>query len=273
LKALSDIEAILDIRRISGALGAEVRGLDLALPISEQALAAVKRAFLEHHVLVVPDQGHLTPDQLSAFARLWGPLQSMPEGSPSLSGNREVFVLDFEGKAPPTDIWHSDLTLEERPPLGSVLLGRTIPVGGDTIFANQHLAYDLLSEGMRRMLDGLSAVHDGRFWTKSGKFTLDQLPQSVHPVIRTHPETGRKALFVNSAYTARLEDMTDEESQPLLSWLWQHSVQPNLTFRHRWTPGDLVMWDNRSVQHFAVADYGAARRVMHRVTILGDRPA
>jgi taurine dioxygenase len=272
VKTRPNNEGLPDVQRVSGALGAEVRGLDLALPIGERALAALKLAFLEHHVLVIPDQGHLTPAQLSTFANLWGPLQSMPEGSPMLSGHREVFVLDFEGKKPPTDIWHSDLTLEERPPLGSILLGRVIPVGGDTIFANQHLAYDLLSEGMQRLLSGMRAVHDGHFWTTAGKFTLDQLPCSVHPVVRTHPETGRKALFVNSAYTARFEDMTPEESEPLLSWLWRHSVQPNLTFRHRWRQGDLVMWDNRSVQHFAVADYGSARRVMHRLTILGDRP-
>lgn len=261
-----------DIRRAAGALGAEVRGIDLALPLDQPLFAALKAAFLEHHVLVFPGQEHLTPDQISRFASLWGPLQTMPEGSPSLDGNREVFVLDFEGKKPPTDIWHSDLTLEERPPLGSVLLGRVIPIGGDTIFANQHLAYDALSDGMKAMLNGLNAVHDGHFWTRGGKFTIDQLPRSVHPVVRTHPETERKALYVNSAYTAHFEDMTQEESRPLLEWLWTHSVQPNFTFRHRWTQGDLLMWDNRSVQHFAVADYGTARRVMHRVTILGDRP-
>lgn len=260
------------VRQVGGALGAEVRGLDLAKPLDPESVAALKTAFLKYHVLVIPGQGHITPEQLSAFASCWGPLQSMPPGSPSLTGHNEVFVLDFEGRKPPTDIWHSDLTLEERPPLGSVLLGRVIPIGGDTIFANQHLAYEMLSEGMRSMLDRLNAVHDGHFWAQNGKFTIDQLPRSVHPVIRVHPETGRRALYVNSAYTAHFEGMTIEESRPLLEWLWTHSVQPNFTFRHRWSEGDLVMWDNRSVQHFAVADYGTARRVMHRVTILGDRP-
>jgi taurine dioxygenase len=261
------------VRRLGGTFGAEITGLDLSAQLDETTVDALRRTFLEHCVLVFPGQGHLTPAQQAAFASRWGELQLMPEGSPVLGGQREVFVLDFEGRRPPTDVWHSDLTLTVRPPMATVLLGRVIPIGGDTLFASQYLAYEAFSDGMKAMLEGLRAVHTGKYWAKNGTtFEEDELPRSAHPVVRTHPETGRRALYVNSAYTSHFEGMTVEESRPLLDWLCSHSVQPNFTFRHRWSEGDLLMWDNRCLQHFAVADYGSARRVMHRVVILGDEP-
>jgi taurine dioxygenase len=260
-------------RALGGSIGAEVGGLDLSAPLDESTARALRQLFLQHCVLVFPEQGHLSPAQQVAFARHWGELQTMPEGSPLLEGQREVFVLDFEGRKPPTDIWHSDLTLTARPPMSTILLGRVIPVGGDTLFANQYLAYEQLSEGMKAILEGLRAVHTGKHWAKSAaRFDEEELPHSVHPVVRTHPETGRKALYVNAAYASHFEGMTIDESRPLLEWLCTHSVQPNFTFRHRWSAGDLLMWDNRCLQHFAVADYGAAKRVMHRVVVLGDEP-
>jgi taurine dioxygenase len=162
--------------------------------------------------------------------------------------------------------------MEECPPLGSFLLARTVPVGGDTIFANQYLAYESLSEELRRVLDGLKAVHNGDVFAKSGGYDPGRFPSTVHPVVRTHPETGRKALFVNPVYTSHFEGMTKEESRPLLDFLCEHAVQPNFTFRHHWTQGDMLVWDNRCLQHFPVADYGSNPRTMHRVTVLGDRP-
>lgn len=257
---------------ISGALGARVDGIDLAKPVSDATLARIRQAFLDYCVLVFPGQGHLTPEQHVAFAAKWGDLHVTPAPDSCLEGYPEILVLDFEGRPPPTDKWHSDVSMDECPPLGSLLLARTIPVGGDTIFANQYLAYDALSEGMKRMLDGMRAMHTGDVFGRDGGIDPAKLPRNLHPVVRTHPETGRKALYVNAVYATHFEDMTVEESRPLLDYLSAFSVQPNFTFRHRWTEGDLLMWDNRCLQHFAVADYGAQKRVMHRVTILGDKP-
>ncbi len=259
------------ITPLSGALGARVDGIDLR-DVDDAVMTELNAAFLDHCVLVFPGQQGLTPEEQVAFAGRWGKVHHMLTPEACLDGNLAVLVLDFQGRKPPTDKWHSDVTMEECPPKATFLLGRTIPTGGDTIFANQYLAYDALSDGMKKMLDGLNAIHDGQNFAKAGGFDPSRFPSSLHPVVRTHPETGRKALFVNTTYTRHFENMTIEESQPLLDWLYDHSVQPNFTFRHHWTEGDLIMWDNRCLQHFAVADYGDQRRVMHRVTVLGDRP-
>jgi taurine dioxygenase len=261
----------LTITPLSGALGAQVDGIDLR-DVDDELMKELNTAFLDHCVLVFPGQQRLTPEEQVAFAGRWGEVHHMLTPEACLDGNLAVLVLDFQGRKPPTDQWHSDVTMEECPPKATFLLGRTIPVGGDTIFANQYLAYDVLSDGMKKMLDGLNAVHDGQNFAKAGGFDPVRFPSSLHPVVRTHPDTGRKALFVNTTYTRHFEGMTIEESQPMLDWLYHHSVQPNFTFRHHWTEGDLIMWDNRCLQHFAVADYGDQRRVMHRVTVLGDRP-
>jgi taurine dioxygenase len=261
----------LTITPLSGALGARIDGLDLR-DVDDDIMTLLNAAFLEHCVLVFPGQQAITPDQQVAFAARWGEVHQMLTPEACLEGNLKVLVLDFEGRKPPTDKWHSDVTMEETPPKATFLLGRTIPVGGDTIFANQYLAYEALSDGLKQLLDGLNAIHDGATFAKSGGFDPARFPSSVHPVVRTHPETGRKALFVNKSYTRHFEDWTEEESQPLLQWLYTHSVHPNFTFRHHWTEGDLIIWDNRCLQHFAVADYGTQRRTMHRVTVLGDRP-
>jgi taurine dioxygenase len=257
---------------LSGALGARADGVDLSLPLDDSMMALLKDAFLRHCVLIFPRQDALTPEQQVAFAARWGEVHLMPTPDKCLDGNRAVLVLDTHGERPVTDQWHSDVTMEECPPLGSFLLARVVPVGGDTIFANQYLAYDALSDGMKRLLDGLHALHNGDNFARAGNYDPATFPSSVHPVVRTHPETGRKALFVNPVYTSRFEGMTVAESRPLLDYLCAHSVQPNFTFRHRWTQGDLLMWDNRCLQHFAVADYGSSPRTMHRVTVLGDRP-
>jgi len=262
----------LRLTPLSGALGARIEGIDLAAPLDDTAMAFVRDAFLTYCVLVFPGQQALTPEQQVAFAARWGEVHRMPTPDKCLDGNRAVLVLDTYGERPVTDAWHSDVTMEPCPPLGSFLLARRVPVGGDTIFANQYLAYEALSDGMKRMLDGLHAVHNGDNFARAGNYDPATFPSSLHPVVRTHPETGRKALFVNPVYTTRFDDMTAAESKPLLDYLCAHSVQPNFTFRHRWTEGDLLMWDNRCLQHFAVADYGSSPRTMHRVTVLGDRP-
>jgi taurine dioxygenase len=263
----------ISVTLLSGALAARVEGLDLSVPPDDATMALLRQALLDHCVLLFPGQDRLTPEQHVAFAERWGEVHVMPTPEACLDGNPRVLVLDTHGERPVTDQWHSDVTMEACPPLGSLLLARVVPVGGDTIFANQYLAYEALSDQLKTILDGLNAVHNGANFAKAGNFDPARFPASVHPVVRTHPETGRKALFVNSVYTSHFEGMTVPESRPLLKWLFAHSVQPNFTFRHRWSAGDLLMWDNRCLQHFAVADYGSQPRTMHRVTLLGDRPS
>ncbi|MCG8591301.1 MAG: TauD/TfdA family dioxygenase [Proteobacteria bacterium] len=262
----------LDCVRLSGALGAEVRGVDLAA-VDEPLFEEIHRAFLEHHVLVFRDQ-KLTPEQQIEFGERWGELHIHPI-VPHLKGYPPILAIVNLGKQRAiTEIWHSDVTFAETPPMASLLYAIDVPeAGGDTLFANQHAAYERLSPGMKALLDGLRAVHSGRgLGAATGKAEEWQLQGQLHPVVRTHPETGRKALFVNLAFTVGFEDMTAEESHPLLHYLCRQAVTPDVTMRHAWRKGDLVMWDNRSVQHYAVHDYGDAARTLHRVTVIGDAP-
>jgi len=262
----------IECTRLSGCLGAEAHGVDLAA-IDDATCEQLQRAFLEHHVLVFRDQ-KLLPEQQIAFGERWGELHIHPI-VPHLEGHPPILPIDNHGKRRTiTEVWHSDVTFEERPPMASLLYALEVPeAGGDTLFANQHAVYDRLSPGLQRMLEGLRAVHSGRgLASATGKGEQWKLHGRTHPVVRTHPETGRKALFVNSAFTIGFEDMTAEESRPLLAWLCRQAVTPDVTMRHRWRKGDLVMWDNRSVQHYAIHDYGDAQRRMHRVTVIGDEP-
>ena len=268
----------MEIRRIAGALGAEVLGVDLSRNFSEEE---IRQAFLEYQVVFFRDQV-LTPAQFMAFARRMGKPVEYPfvkgiEGFPEII---EVKKLEHERRNF-GGIWHSDTAYLEEPPMGSMLLAREVPpYGGDTLFASQYLAYEALSESLRGMLDGLVAVHssakadvsktrEDRIKEQSGsskEFTAE------HPVVRTHPETGRKALYVNIAHTARFKGMTEEESAPLLSYLFQHQVKPEFTCRFQWRAGSLAFWDNRCTQHNPVNDYHGHRRVMLRITLQGDRP-
>jgi taurine dioxygenase len=262
----------IEVTPIGGALGARVQGVDLAEPLVDAELARLREAFHEYQVLYFPDQGHISPAEQLTFARRWGEVIKTPAPDKQHPEVPEILVLDTYGEKPVTDMWHSDITMEPVPPLGSFLLARTVPVGGDTIFANQYLAYDALSDGMKQMLDGMRASHTGDTFARQGNYDPADFPRSLHPVVRTHPETGRKALFVNSVYTTCFEGWTEEESRGLLDYLCAHAVQPNYTYRHRWTVGDMLMWDNRCLQHFGVADYGSQPRTMHRITIKGDVP-
>lgn len=260
------------IAPLSGALGARVDGLDLREALDPAMVALLKKAFLRHHVLIFPGQDRMTPDQQIAFAAHWGEVHRMTATQKCLDGNPAVLLLDTQGERPYTDTWHADMTMEECPPLGAFLLAKVVPMGGDTIFANQYLAWEALSPGMQRMLDGMRAMHCADIVAGTGIYEPDQFPRNLQPVVRTHPESGRKALFVNPVYTTHFEGMTRVESRPLLEYLCNHAVQPNFTFRHRWTQGDLLMWDNRCLLHFGVADYGSQPRTLHRVMVQGDRP-
>lgn len=261
----------ISVRPLSGTFGARIEGIDLSGELDDATMARLREEFLRHHVLLFPGQGPIRPEHQVAFAARWGELHRMAPGI-HVERYPEILELNTKGNKPATDRWHSDMSMAECPPMATMLLGRVIPVGGDTIFASQYQAYDELSEGMKHMLAGLRALHCGDNFAKDSGYDPDTLPRNLHPVIRTHPETGRKALYVSLEYTRNFENMTVEESEPLLKWLAAYCVQPNFTIRHQWTAGDLLMWDNRCLQHYAVADYGSAPRIMHRITILGDRP-
>jgi taurine dioxygenase len=270
----------LKLRRIAGALGAEIEAVDLAARLSPEAVAEIRRAFLEHQVIFFHDQP-LTPAQFMAFARHMGrpieyPFVKGIEGFPEVI---EVKKLEHE-RQNFGGIWHSDTAYLAEPPMGSMLLAREVPpYGGDTEFASQYAAYEALSEGMRRLLDDLKAVNASskadatrtrEDLTRQKEIVAEYVAE--HPVVRTHPETGRKALYVNVGHTVRFSDMTEEESAPLLAFLFRHQVKPEFTCRFQWRAGSLAFWDNRCAQHNPVNDYHGQRRVMHRITLAGDKP-
>lgn len=270
---------------VAGALGARISGINLADPLDAEVLQAVREAFRQYLVLSFSDQGHITPRQHAQFAANWGELQRLPAGTIDPDGNilqlktggaddrrsRSGDVSEAQKLARP-DIWHADQTFEPFPPLGSFLLAHTLPpVGGDTMWSNQYLAYETLSAPMRTMLDGLTAQHSGEGYYAVIGLDPASAPRNVHPVVVTHPETGRRALFVNRIWTKRIVELSDTESRALLEYLYEHAVQPEFTCRHTWTQGDLVMWDNRCTLHYAINDYGSSQRIMLRATALGDR--
>lgn len=259
----------LEVRRLAGALGAEIVGLDLTRPVPAETFAAVRDAFLEHQVVCIRGQAAMSPDDQLAFARLWGEVAVHPY-VPSIDGHPGI--MRIYDPNPITQTWHADTTHAARPPALTLLLARVLPeVGGDTMFASAYAAYESLSPGLRATIDGLRAVHRGT--ERAAAAGLDQEAVTAsHPVVRTHPDTGRKALFVNGNYVTHIEGWTEEESAPLLAYLYAQVGRPEHTYRHRWQDGDLVIWDNRCTQHAVVADTAGAERVLHRVTIAGDEP-
>ena len=272
------------VQPVAGAIGAEVSGVDLSKDLGADAVAALRRAWLEHLVLFFRDQA-LPPARFLAFAKRFGEpieypfvkgLDEFPEIIPVLKLENEK--VNFGG------IWHSDTTYLDVPPMASMLVAREVPpAGGDTEFANMYLAYETLSSGMKRLLDGLVAVNSSAAADVS-RTREDRLKDSAradakkeyvasHPVVRVHPETGRRALYVNVAHTVRFEGMTEEESAPILKYLYAHQTRPEFTCRFRWRAGSLAMWDNRCAQHNAINDYQGHRRLLHRITLAGDKPA
>jgi taurine dioxygenase len=260
---------------MAGALGAEVLGVDLAREIPARE---IRRAFLEHQVVFFRGQT-LTPAQFMAFARSMGQPIEYPfvkglDGFPEVI---EVKKLEHE-RHNFGGIWHSDTAYLQEPPMGSMLLAREVPPhGGDTEFASQYLAYEALSDGMKRMLEGLVAVNASSKAdvTRTREDRVKEYSthyEAEHPVVRTHPETGRKALYVNLGHTVRFRGMTESESAPLLEYLFRHQVRAEFTCRFRWEVGSLAFWDNRCTQHNPINDYHGHRRVMHRITLAGDRP-
>ena len=273
----------MKIRKIAGALGAEISGIDLSAGLNREQAGAVRAALLEHLVIFLRDQP-LSPQQFLDFARAMGEPVEYPfvQGIAGFPTIIEVKKLEHE-RVNFGGVWHSDTTYLQEPPMGSMLLSREVPpCGGDTLFANQELAYEELSGTMKRVLDGLTGIssaakadvsrtREDRI-RSSGKENKVEDYVCEHPVVRTHPETGRKSLYVNIAHTVGIKGMSTEESAPLLEFLFRHQVKPEFTCRFAWTPNAIAFWDNRSAQHNPVNDYHGYRRVMHRITLKGDKP-
>lgn len=272
-----------EIRRCAGALGAEILGIDLSQPLDETLAQALRAAWLEYQVLFFRDQ-HLNSDQYLRLARCFGEPVEYPfirglDGYPMIT---PVVKLEHE-RHNFGGVWHADTTYLDEPPKASMLLAREVPpFGGDTLFASQTAAWEALSPGLQRTLSSLSGVSSSAKADVSrtredrirdaGRADAKREYSAEHPAMRTHPETGRPALYVNVAHTARFAGWTEEESAPLLAWLFAHQVRPEFTCRFTWRPGSIALWDNRCVQHNPVNDYHGYRRVMHRITLRGDRP-
>ncbi|MCL6690970.1 taurine dioxygenase [Pseudomonas sp. R3.Fl] len=274
----------LTLAPLSPALGAVVSGIDLRQPLDDAQHQAIEQALLSHQVLFFRDQP-LTPSQQAAFAARFGDLHIHPI-YPSVPEQREVIVLDTAvTDVRDNAIWHTDVTFLETPALGAVLAAKQLPpYGGDTLWASGIAAFEALSKPLQRLLDGLTATHDisksfpqERFGaTDADLVRLEEArkknPPRSHPVIRTHPVTGRKALFVSDGFTTRINELSAVESRAILDLLFAHVARPEFTVRWRWRENDVAFWDNRVTQHYAVDDYRPQRRVMHRATILGDKP-
>jgi taurine dioxygenase len=274
---------MMQVKQVAGALGALISGVDLRDDLGAERIAQIRQALLDHQVIFFRDQT-LTPAQYLRFARLMGEPVEYPfvKGLADFPEIIQVTKLEHE-RTNFGGIWHSDTAYLDHPPMGSMLLAREVPpFGGDTLFANQVLAFESLSPGMQRLLDGLIAINSSSKADVS-KTREDRIGEAgredarkeyiaEHPVVRTHPETGRKSLYVNVAHTLRFADMTEAESAPLLQYLHQHQVRPEFTCRFSWAVGSMAFWDNRCALHNPVNDYHGYRRVMHRITLAGPRP-
>ena len=279
-----------EVRALPAAVGAEVLGLDLSRPISATDFTRLHQAHLQHHVLVFRDQ-RITPQQQIDFSRRFGPLQIHVLKNFQLAGHPEILVVsNIKENGQPIGLgdaghfWHSDLSYKAVPSLGSLLHAQELPaVGGDTLFADQHAAYDALPEALKKTIAPLQAEHSylARYdelrakspWRPAlTQAQLDEVQPAVHPVVRTHPETARKALFVSEHFTTRIVGLPEDESRDLLAQLFAASVKPAFVYRHRWQPQDLVFWDNRSVLHLATGTPDTERRKLYRTTIEGDLP-
>jgi taurine dioxygenase len=275
----------IDIRRVSGSTGAEIRGVDLRQPLLERTYHDIRNALNEYGVIFFRGQD-MTPAQHVAFAARFGE----PEADDSMSlGHPDGYPMICEVRKEPEETrnvggkWHSDHSFDPVPPLGAVLLARELPeYGGDTMFASMYAAYDALSDGLKKTLDGLRAVHaktrayeglshERRVSAehKAEAHAKFGAREALHPVAPRHPESGRRLLFINPNYTVRFEGWTEKESAPLLEYLFEHASRPEFTYRFQWQEGSIAFWDNRSVWHYALNDYHGARRLMHRISIKG----
>jgi taurine dioxygenase len=255
-------------------IGAEISGIDLSQPLSAEQLHEVSAVLAQYQVIFFRDQS-ISHDQHKAFGRLFGDL-AIHSGVAGLADHPEIVAIhsDANSKYVAGENWHSDLTCDASPPMGSILYLKTVPkTGGDTVFASMYLAYEALSDRMKSYLEGMRAVHDGEHVYRH--MTSDpnkRFPCNAHPIVRTHPVTRRKCLFVNASYVTHIEGVPKDESDAILGYLYKHCTNPNFQVRFRWTPNSVVFWDNRCTQHLAVWDYFPQTRSGYRVTVAGDKP-
>lgn len=273
----------ITVTKIAGAIGAEIGGVDLRRELPDETIAEIRRAWNAHVVIFFRDQ-ELTNAQYLAFAERIGKPVEYPfirgiDGFPVITPvvKLENDRINFGG------IWHSDTTYLQEPPMGTFLIAREVPPqGGDTLFSNQYLAYESLSEGLKQTLSTLTGISSSAKadvsksredrMANSPAARANEVLEAEHPVVRTHPETGRRALYINVGHTLRFKDWTVDESAPLLNYLHQHQIKPEFTCRFQWRTGSLALWDNRAALHYPLNDYHGYRRIMHRITLQGDRP-
>ena len=273
--------SLIDVNPVSGALGAEIKGVDISKPLDAEVVSEIRNALLSHLVIFFHNQV-ITPQQQINFAEQFGTPMEYPQlkGLPECPLVTEVIKLEHESLNF-GGVWHSDTTYLRHPPMASILHAIEIPpYGGDTLFSNQYMAYETLSDGIKKTLSELVAVNTSSklevSMTREDRIretgTELNILSALHPAVRTHPETGSKALYVNKAHTTHFKDWTEKESKSLLEFLFHHQVRTEFTCRFSWQKNSLALWDNRCVQHNPVNDYHGFRRIMHRVTIAGEKP-
>jgi taurine dioxygenase len=268
----------IEVRNATPSIGAEILGADLSKPLGSQQFQEVHDALMDRLVIFFRDQ-NLSPERHKEFGRRFGKLHVHPAALTELPDHPEIFVIkaDEKSKRIAGEEWHSDVSCDAEPPMGSILYLTTVPPdgGGDTMFSNMYLAYETLSEPIKRMLDGMTAIHDGEHVYR-GRYDVDDAgktyPRSEHPVVRTHPVTKKKCLFVNRVFTTRIVGLKWNESTAILEMLYRHIETPEFCVRFRWQPKSIAFWDNRCAQHHALWDYYPNKRYGHRVTVCGDKP-
>jgi len=269
----------ITVDKLTPIIGAEIGGIDLAKPLGNRTIDEIHRALAENLVIFFRDQ-HITPDQHLAFGRLFGDLHLHP-AAPHEPGLPELMIIHADKDSPRAngEGWHSDVSCDLEPPMGSILyIKECPPVGGDTLFASMYAAYEALSDRMKGYLDGLTALHDGEqvyrgIYANYGVKDKPAYPRAEHPIIRTHPVTGKKALYVNRGFTRRIVGVPRDESDAILSYLYDHAENSLFQCRFKWRTNSIAFWDNRCVQHRAMWDYWPATRTGNRVTVKGDKPA
>ena len=271
---------LISVKRFAPNLGAEVTGVDLSKDIDDGQFSEILDAFHNYQVLFFKNQREISPEMQVKFGKRFGDLHTHP-AAPTMDGHPEVFEIHAtkDSKIANGEFWHSDVSCDEMPPLGTMLQIHILPAcGGDTMFSNMYSAYDSLSLPLREMLDHMTATHEsehiykGRYSDRGRNDAEIDCPRATHPVVRTHPETGRKALFVNRTFTTRINELSAHESDNILEMLFQHAEHIDHQIRFRWSLNDMAFWDNRCCMHRAIWDYWPEERKGRRVTILGDKP-
>lgn len=274
----------IEVSALSPHIGAVIRGVDLTQSLDDQSVTEIRKALLDNLVIFFEDQD-ISPDQHLSFAQRFGEIEQPHPVFGQHDNDARLSIIESRGRVGDDDHeWHADVTYQSEPTMGSILHSRIIPPsGGDTLFSSMYAAYEALTAAMKSFLSTLSATHSFELgWGKTvrreagGDERMRKLntvfPPMSHPVVRTHPETGRKSLFINQYYTTHINELSERESSAVLKMLFEHITTPEFQVRHRWKPNDLAFWDNRATLHYASRDYGSEHRLMHRVTLVGDKP-